>query len=68
VRTKRAVAKHNATLTGSARDEDVSRHVAAAPRNVAVPIRLGRSVLRLACSLRSRGGVVRGTHVAVRGR
>ena len=35
------------------------------PRTLTIPIRPGRSLLRLACALRSTGGVIRGTYIAV---
>jgi hypothetical protein len=37
------------------------------PRAIRFAVRRGRSLIRLACSLRSRGGVLRGTYIAVRG-
>jgi hypothetical protein len=41
--------------------------VAAKPRTITIPIRRGRSPLVLRCSLRSRGGVVNGMYVVLRG-
>jgi hypothetical protein len=43
-----------------------SHAVGLRPRNITVRIRRGRSLLVLHCSLRSAGGVVRGTYVAIR--
>jgi hypothetical protein len=36
------------------------------PRILTIPIRPGRSLLGLACALRSAGGVIRGKYIAVR--
>jgi hypothetical protein len=42
--------------------------VARTPRAITVRFKPGKSILRLPCSLRSAGGVVRGTYVVLRGR
>ena len=42
--------------------------VGSRPRTTTVRIRRGHSLLRLACSLRSPGAVIKSTYVALRGR
>jgi hypothetical protein len=60
----RVAASEPATFTIAGRRYSVGPR----PRTITVRIRRGRSLLRLRCVLRSPGGVVRGTYIAIRGR
>jgi hypothetical protein len=60
----RVAASAPATFTIAGRRYAVVRR----PRTIVVAVKPGRSLLRIPCSLRSAGGVVRGTYTALRAR